>query len=94
MSRHGTRHPAGVVIERMYNLLEYRNKTDNSSLCQSDIVALKNWNIFLTKKDGNILNSQGIDDLTSLGSRLRDVYPDIFNEPYNPETFKVIQFGV
>lgn len=94
LSRHGTRHPAGFVIEKMYNLLEYRHKfTNKSSLCKEDIIAIQNWTISLTKKDGYILNSQGIDDLSSLGSRLRNAFGDIFNEPYNSVSFKVIQLG-
>lgn len=95
MSRHGTRHPAANVIDQISKLSEYTNiTTGNSTLCKEDIEAIKSWKFNLTETDGNKLNGQGASDLQSLGFRLRNLYNDIFNEPYNPITYKVILFYV
>lgn len=92
LSRHGTRHPAASVIGKIASLTYYKNQIiENSTLCQADLEAIKKWDFNLTEKDGNKLNSQGVDDLLSLGLKFKNLYPDIFNEPYNPETFKVIK---
>jgi len=90
LSRHGTRHPSADIIDKISSLTHYKHQiTENSTLCKEDIDAIKEWNFSLTKQDGNKLNSQGIDDLSSLGSRLRHLYKDVFNEHYNTQTFKV-----
>lgn len=82
LSRHGTRHPSEVLIDRMNKLYAHKNTlTDKSSLCQKDQEAIKNWKLNLTIVDGYTLNNQGIIDLLSLGSRLRNSYGDIFNIP-------------
>lgn len=91
LSRHGTRHPTAKVIEKISNLNMYKNQiTENSTLCKKDIDAIKSWKFNLTKNDNNELNSQGVEDLSSLGFRLKNVYSDIFNESYNPTKFNVI----
>jgi len=91
LSRHGTRHPGRDTINKISNLHEYKNNlTNNSSLCKEDFEAIKTWVFNLTEKDENKLNSQGINDLSSLGLRLRSLYEDIFNQPYNPITYSVI----
>lgn len=75
----------------MHELFEYQNQLSNkSSLCQKDIEAIKKWDFNLTVSDGYKLNSQGVIDLSSLGLRLKNAYKDIFNEPYNSTTYKVI----
>lgn len=90
LSRHGTRHPAAKIIDKLSNLTDYMNvMTENSTLCKEDIEAIKSWKFNLTKTDGNKLNMQGVHDIQSLGIRLQNVYKDIFNETYNPATFKV-----
>lgn len=90
LSRHGTRHPTVDVIDKISNLTYYKNQiTENSTLCQEDIDAIKTWSFNLTRLDGSKLNSQGADDLSSLGSRLKHLYEQIFNETYNSDTFKV-----
>ncbi|XP_025191415.1 multiple inositol polyphosphate phosphatase 1-like [Melanaphis sacchari] len=91
LSRHGTRHPSRTVIDKISNLKEYTKIiTDNSSLCKEDFDAIKTWIFNLTEKDENKLNSQGVNDLLSLGLRLQSVYEDIFNQPYNPITYSVL----
>lgn len=91
MSRHGTRHPTDVIIDRIYELFKYRSQLSNkSSLCQEDIEAIQKWDFNLTMSDGNKLNSQGFIDLSSLGLRLKNAFEDIFNEPYNSTIYKVI----
>lgn len=91
MSRHGTRHPAAKVIDKISKLTKYTSTiTEKSTLCKEDIEAIKSWEFDLTKADGNMLNSRGVDDMRSLGLRLRTVYSDVFDEPYNPTTYKAI----
>lgn len=90
LSRHGTRHPTADIIEKISGLTQYKHSiTEYSTLCKEDIDAIKKWDFNLTKQDASKLNSQGANDLSSLGSRLRNVYKDLFDEPYNTETFKV-----
>ncbi|CAH1736207.1 multiple inositol polyphosphate phosphatase 1-like [Aphis gossypii] len=91
LSRHGTRHPGRDTIHKISNLNEYKNNlTNNSSLCKEDFEAIKTWVFNLTEKDEYKLNSQGINDLSSLGLRLQSLYEDIFNQPYNPMTYSVL----
>jgi len=91
LSRHGTRNPGSASIEKISTLNEYKNNlTNNSSLCKEDFEAIKTWIFNLTEKDGDKLNSQGVNDLSSLGSRLQSLYEDIFDQPYNPITYSVI----
>lgn len=59
-------------------------------MCKDDINAIKSWKLNLTENDDNKLNSQGAEDLSSLGFRLKDAYKDIFDEPYSPTKFNVI----
>lgn len=93
LSRHGTRHPEANVIDQISSLEEYTNKiTGKSNLCKEDIEAIRNWRINITKNNSNELNSQGVIDLSTLGTRLRNIYKDIFNEPFNHKTFKVLVF--
>lgn len=91
LSRHGTRHPGSATINNISNLNEYKNNlTNNSSLCKEDFEAIKTWIFNLTEKDGDKLNSQGINDLSSLGLRLQSLYEDIFDQPYNSITYSVL----
>lgn len=91
LSRHGTRHPDADIINEISSLNEFKNEiTENSNLCKEDIEAIKTWIFNLTKQDGNRLNSQGVKDLSSLGLRLKSLYKDIFDQPYNPITYSVI----
>lgn len=91
LSRHGTRHPGSPSIHKISNLNKYRNNlTNNLSLCKEDFEAIKTWIFNLTEKDGDKLNSQGVNDLLSLGLRLQSLYEDIFDQPYNPITYRVI----
>lgn len=90
LSRHGTRHPHFTIIDNIAKLNEYKNKiTENSSMSKDEIEAIQTWQFNLTELDGNQLNSQGIDDLLSLGLKLRQSYAEIFNETYNSENFEV-----
>jgi len=91
LSRHGTRHPAAKVIDKISNLSHYKNKiTANSTLCNKDIEAIKSWNFNLTKTDANKLNSQGFNDLSCFGLKLRQIYDGFFNATFNHKTFSVI----
>jgi len=91
LSRHGTRHPGSDTIDKISNLNEHKNNlTNNSNLCKEDFEAIKTWIFNLTEKDGDKLNSQGVNDLLSLGLRLQNLYTDIFDQPYNPITYSVV----
>ncbi|XP_060852702.1 multiple inositol polyphosphate phosphatase 1-like [Rhopalosiphum padi] len=91
LSRHGTRHPGSDTINKISNLNEYKNNlTNNSNLCKEDFEAIKTWIFNLTEKDEDRLNTQGVNDLLSLGSRLQSLYKDIFNQPYNPNIYRVL----
>lgn len=92
LSRHGTRYPDGILIEKISKLTEYAKNIQNekSSLCLEDIKVLKEWTYSLIKNDSCMLNSQGVSDLSSLGIRLKSAYKDIFDEAYNPATYEVL----
>ncbi|VVC24780.1 Histidine phosphatase superfamily,Histidine phosphatase superfamily, clade-2,Histidine acid [Cinara cedri] len=91
LSRHGTRNPANAIIDKIAKLNEYKYKiTENSSLSKDEIEAIHTWQLNLTQTDSNELNSQGVEDMSSLGLRLQQSYAEIFNEPYNSGNFEVL----
>lgn len=94
VSRHGTRYPSRKKIEELKKLNELKTMiTDESTMCPEDIVAIKNWNINLTKDDHYMLQRQGVEELKSLAVRLKRQFPQIFNNPYTEDNFKVLKFN-
>lgn len=90
MSRHGTRNPSRNKIEELKKLNEIKTMiTTESTLCAEDIVAIRNWNLNLTKDDHYTLQRQGVEELKSLAERLKRKFPQIFNTSYNATKFKV-----
>jgi len=94
VSRHGTRYPSRKKIEELKKLNELKTMiTAESTMCPEDIVAIKNWDTNLTKDDHYMLQRQGVEELKSLGARLKRQFPQIFNNPYTEANFKVRRFN-
>lgn len=94
VSRHGTRYPSRKKIEELKKLNELKTMiTAESTMCPEDIVAIQNWNTNLTKDDHYMLQRQGVEELKSLAIRLKRQFPQIFNNPYTEENFKVRKFN-
>jgi len=90
VSRHGTRYPSKKKIDELKKLNELKTIiTAESTMCPEDIVAIKNWNTNLTKNDHYMLQRQGVEELKSLAVRLKRQFPQIFNNPYTENNFKV-----
>ena len=97
--RHGTRNPGKDQIKSMkHNLpklqssiIENHEKYGNGSLCQKDLEKLKTWKLDpnLKKHRSKYLTIQGEKDLSSLGARFKDYFPELL-QSYPVDTLKQI----
>ncbi|OAD62582.1 Multiple inositol polyphosphate phosphatase 1 [Eufriesea mexicana] len=85
--RHGTRYPGKHEIRDMKHKLPKlqrkiieNHENGNGSLCQKDLEKLKSWklNPDLSVEKWKYLTKQGEEDLSSLGERFKNYFPEIF----------------
>ncbi|XP_050520562.1 multiple inositol polyphosphate phosphatase 1-like isoform X2 [Daktulosphaira vitifoliae] len=59
-------------------------------MCQEDKDALNKWQPTLDEFEAKELNSQGKDDLKSLGKRVRKTFIELFNTSYDSSNFQIL----
>ncbi|VVC26257.1 Histidine phosphatase superfamily,Histidine phosphatase superfamily, clade-2,Histidine acid [Cinara cedri] len=91
MSRHGTRYPSREKIEELKELDRFKAMiTADTTMCQEDVEAIRNWNLNLTADNHYMLQRQGVEELKSLAARLKRRLPQLFNTEYDETKFKFL----
>ena len=97
-ARHGTRSPTKKRIKeldklaiRLDALLEHARKMKRDNPDVQKIPSwLWGWNSpWKGRLTGGELIQQGEDELYNLGIRIRERYPEIFNEEYHPDIYNI-----
>ncbi|XP_046751134.1 multiple inositol polyphosphate phosphatase 1-like [Diprion similis] len=90
MIRHGTRYPGRRVIQTMLTLSELRDQIIQNHkvrgyghLCLEDLENLKRWRLSksISIENAEALHPQGVKDMSMLGKRIRNNFPELF-PPY------------
>ncbi|XP_050442595.1 multiple inositol polyphosphate phosphatase 1-like [Adelges cooleyi] len=88
--RHGTRDSSSNYIKKMSKLTDLISKMDKPKMNEKDVEDLKNWQINDDGTTDRNLTIQGIRDMIGLGERVRATFKPLFDEPYDPEMYKVM----
>nr|ABD96176.1 alkaline phytase isoform 2 [Lilium longiflorum] len=98
VARHGTRAPTKKRIKEMDQLAirldalltDAKEKTHDSSLPPNIPSWLSGWQSpWKGRQTGGELISKGEDELYHLGTRIRERFPDLFDEEYHPHIYSI-----
>ncbi|KAL7632520.1 UNVERIFIED_CONTAM: hypothetical protein RMT77_017137 [Armadillidium vulgare] len=95
MSRHGTRYPATSDIGEFELLPEisetivYNHFHGRGCLSEEDVFELKQWLPYYEPRDKGQLHATGAEELYSIGEHWKNMFPTIFNDPYDSSKIKV-----
>ncbi|XP_054284325.1 multiple inositol polyphosphate phosphatase 1-like [Macrosteles quadrilineatus] len=87
VARHGAHHSNSRKNSEYVNLMDLRDQIlenheqGRGSLCPEDLMRLREWREFKTSsQEQDSLTPQGVRDSYSLGLRVRQAFPDLFND--------------
>lgn len=55
------------------------SSANSTNVCNNPLTPYKQWVSFVVPKQGNLIIESGIEDTNAIASRLKSIYPDLFN---------------